>query len=152
MLLIWNIQLFQCVHWAYILLVKGDSIWLIRNISFPCLFICLFVFIFFSSLLLNFNFFSSLVIFFSFCHKNRLSFADIKRSIQHHSTASFARAWANQLPGRIPRALWISSWTFTTMFDYWIKIATINIKINITTNTNSSAQQQTIWEKKRNEI
>lgn len=54
-------------------------------------------------------------------HQNRLPIADIKRLIQHYSTASFARAWANQLPGCITRIVWISSWTFATMLDYRIK-------------------------------
>lgn len=60
-----------------------------------------------------------------------MSFADVKRTIEHYSTTSFARAWAHQLPRCITGALWISSRTFAALFDYRINWTTgISNKLN----------------------
>lgn len=93
-----NIQLFQKIGWKRFQFIRS-------MIIFVCVLSLLFLLFFFSNHPLW----------------SRLSFADVKRTIQHNSTASFARARAYQLPRCITRALWISSRTFAAMFDYRIK-------------------------------
>lgn len=52
---------------------------------------------------------------------NRMPTADIQRSIQHNSVASFARARIDQLSRRIAGALWILEGAYATLLDYWIR-------------------------------